>query len=137
MSVGGRQCGGRNKEERQMTERKGPGLDAQSVFFISFLLEWPREEEEAKAPAFRRHTWAAQPPRHEGISHTGVIGSQQAKPGSENERLSIKNGPDNISGPNLHFIDDNLKPREGMGCARGHSVTSRTERRTGLSCFSG
>ena len=46
------------------------------------------------------------------LSHTGVLGSQQAKLSSEKRDSALKmvGSRDLISGSDLHFIDDNPKP---------------------------
>lgn len=81
----------RGIKERQMTKRKCPGQDTWSSVF-SFLLEWFKKVKESRAPVIPIKPGQPSSLHCKKISHAGVLGSQQAKLRSKNERLSIKNG---------------------------------------------
>lgn len=96
-----------------MTPRECPGWDARPVIFsLHFSWNSPKKRRKPRHLPFGVIPGPSSLLHYKKISHTGVLGSQQAKLSSEKRDVALKmvGSRDLISGSDLHFIDDNLKP---------------------------
>lgn len=91
---------------KAIDKRKESWTGASSCFFIIFSWNGLRKRKPRHQP-FGIFSGQLSLSHYRKLSHTGVLGSQQVKLNSSNERLDIKN--DVISELNLHFTDEKSK----------------------------